>query len=197
MLEGTGSLPLLGGVLRPRVVSGLRYDGGDAETGAGIELGGGLAYAAGRLSLELNARGLLAHQDRDYEEWGFSTSMQYRAHEDSRGLSMRVGSEWGATQSGVQSMWQRPDASQRLPTAQMPPSQRLRAELNYGFLSKNEKSLWVPFLQAESATGNQALRFGLRMNNNEQSSAAIDFTQHININGEAQNAILLQAEMRW
>ena len=73
----------------------------------------------------------------------------------------------------------------------------MRAELNYGFLSKNEKSLWAPYLQAESATGNQALRLGLRMNNNEQSSAAIEFTQQINTNGEAQNAIQLQAEMRW
>ena len=44
--------------------------GGDAETGAGLELGGGLGYAAGNLSVEVSARGLVAHEDTAYEEWG-------------------------------------------------------------------------------------------------------------------------------
>ena len=73
MLEGAGVVPLaLGGVLTPTVEAGLRYDTGDAETGAGLEVGGGLGYAARRLSVTVNARGLLAHQDTAYEEWGFS-----------------------------------------------------------------------------------------------------------------------------
>ena len=50
MLEGAGVVPLaLGGVLTPTVEAGLRYDTGDAETGAGLEVGGGLGYAARRL----------------------------------------------------------------------------------------------------------------------------------------------------
>ena len=73
MIEGSGSMPLsTGGVLKPSLEAGLRYDGGDAETGAGIELGGGLGYAAGNLSFEVNARALVAHEDTEYEEWGFS-----------------------------------------------------------------------------------------------------------------------------
>ena len=39
LLEGSGSLPVWGGTLRPTVEAGLRYDGGDAETGAGRRLG--------------------------------------------------------------------------------------------------------------------------------------------------------------
>ena len=58
MLEGAGTLPLaLGGVLTPTVEAGLRYDTGDAETGAWLEVGGGLGYAARRLSVTVNARG--------------------------------------------------------------------------------------------------------------------------------------------
>ena len=85
--------------------AGIRYDAGDAETGAGLEAGGGLGYAFGRLSLEVNARGLLAHRDTRYEEWGFSGAVAYTPSEDGRGLSLRLGSGWGATHSGVQSLW--------------------------------------------------------------------------------------------
>ena len=112
VLEGRGSVPLAwGGDLSPRLEVGLRYDGGDAETGAGLELGGGLGYAAGNLSVEVSARGLVAHEDTAYEEWGFSSSISYAPSEDGRGLSMRLGSAWGATQSGVQSLWNQQDAS--------------------------------------------------------------------------------------
>ena len=111
MLEGSGSMPLAGGVLKPTLEAGVRYDAGDAETGAGLEVGGGLGYAAGRLSVEINARGLLAHQDTGYEEWGFGGSIAYTPSEDGRGLSMRLGSAWGAGQSGVQSLWSRRDVS--------------------------------------------------------------------------------------
>ena len=34
-----------GSWLAPFVESGVRYDGGDAETGRGVEIGGGLRYA--------------------------------------------------------------------------------------------------------------------------------------------------------
>ena len=104
MLEGSGSMPVAGGVLRPTLEAGLRVDGGDAETGAGF------GYAAGQFAVEVKARTLLAHEDTEYEEWGFSGSMRYRPRSDGRGLSMNLGSAWVATQSGVQSLWARQDA---------------------------------------------------------------------------------------
>ena len=54
MLEGSGSMPMAtGGVLKPTLEAGLRYDDGDAETGAGLEIGAGLGYAAGALAVEV------------------------------------------------------------------------------------------------------------------------------------------------
>ena len=54
-----------GGALTPSLEVGLRHDGGDAETGTGIEVGGGLSYAdpALGLTVEAKARGLVAHED--------------------------------------------------------------------------------------------------------------------------------------
>ena len=67
-----------GAALTPNVELGLRYDDGAAETGAGVELGGGLRYAdpVRGLTVEATARSLLAHEDGGYEEWGLSGSLQ-------------------------------------------------------------------------------------------------------------------------
>ena len=165
MLEGSGSMPLAtGGVLKPTLEAGLRYDAGDAETGAGLEVGGGLGYAAGRLSVEINARGLLAHEDTGYEEWGFGGSIAYTPSEDGRGLSMRLGSAWGATQSGVQSLWSRQDASGLVRNAAFDAAQRYQVELRYGFDGRKGHARWEPYVGVESGDGSsRALRLGVTL----------------------------------
>ena len=64
-LEGAHERRLASGsVLTPVLELGVRHDGGDGETGVGVEIGGGLRYAdadAG-LSSEVRVRGLAAHQ---------------------------------------------------------------------------------------------------------------------------------------
>ena len=63
-LEGSRGFSLGGRVaLTPSVELGLRQDGGDAETGAGMDIGGGLAFtdAVTGLSLDLRVRTLLVH----------------------------------------------------------------------------------------------------------------------------------------
>ena len=54
-LEGTWR----GGALVPRLEVGVRHDGGDAETGFGLDLGGGLAWSdpASGIAAEVSARG--------------------------------------------------------------------------------------------------------------------------------------------
>ena len=49
-----------GATFTPSAEIGLRHDGGDAETGTGVEIGGGLRYIAGALTIE----GPSAHADR-------------------------------------------------------------------------------------------------------------------------------------
>ena len=66
VLEGSREVNFGGASLTPSVQVGMRYDGGDAETGVGVELGGGVRFAASGLTMEVRGRGLLAHEDRDY-----------------------------------------------------------------------------------------------------------------------------------
>ena len=46
----------------PSAEVGLRHDGGDAETGTGVEVGAGLRYIAGPLTIEGQVRTLVAHE---------------------------------------------------------------------------------------------------------------------------------------
>ena len=200
MLEGSGSMRLAtGGVLKPKLEAGLRYDTGDAETGAGLEVGGGLGYATGRLSVEVNARGLLAHRDTEYEEWGFSGSIAYTPSADGRGLSMRLGSAWGATQSGVQSLWSRQDASGLVRNAAFDAAQRYQVELRYGLDGKKGRARWEPYMGVESGEGSsRALRLGVKLTSGRRLDAGLELGQRQGRPGaDPEQAVQLRGALRW
>ena len=52
-----------GATFTPSAELGLRHDGGDTETGTGIEVGAGLRYSIGSVTIEAQARTLVAHED--------------------------------------------------------------------------------------------------------------------------------------
>ena len=200
MLEGSGTMRLGGGgTLRPRVEAGLRYDGGDAETGAGIELGAGLTYGAGRLTVEVNARGLVAHRDTEYKEWGFSGSIAYAPGKDGRGLTVNLGSAWGATQSGVQSLWSRPDASGLMRNAAFDAAQRYQAELRYGLDGPKGRALWVPYMGLESGDGSSlALHLGVTLTSGRRLDAGLELGQRQGRPGaDPEHEVQLRGALRW
>ena len=200
MLEGSGAMPLgTGGVLKPKLEAGLRYDAGDAETGRGFEVGGGLGYAAGRLSVEVNARALVAHQDSEYEEWGFSGAIAYTPSEEGRGLSMRLGSDWGATHSGVESLWSRQDASGLVRHAAFDAAQRHQAELRYGLDGLRGRVRWAPYIGVESGGGSpQALRLGVTLTSGRHFDAGLELGQRQGGPGaDPEYAGQLRATLRW
>lgn len=51
---------------------GLRNDGGHAENGTGVEIGGGVRLAGQNVSVEAQMRTLLAQEETGYEEWDSS-----------------------------------------------------------------------------------------------------------------------------
>ena len=68
----------------PTAQIGLRHDGGDAETGMGIEVGAGMRYTWGALTVEGRVRTLVAHEDSGYREWGASGAGRERARPHAR-----------------------------------------------------------------------------------------------------------------
>ena len=96
-----------GARLETSLEAGMRYDGGDGETGAGAELGGGLRYAShgGGLVIEGKARALVGGKG-DTEEWGLSGLIKLNPAANGRGLSFSLTPGYGATASGVERLWQ-------------------------------------------------------------------------------------------
>ena len=78
-------------------------------------------------------------------------------------MSTRLGSAWGATQSGVQSLWSRQDASGLVRNAAFEAAQRYQVELRYGLDGKTGRARWEPFVGVESGEGaSRALRLGVK-----------------------------------
>ena len=95
-----------GGAFTPSLEVGARWDGGDGETGAGMELGGGVEWTlpSRGLSVEARGRALVAHQG-DVEEWGVSGTARLSPGSGGRGLSLALSPRWGASESGLARLW--------------------------------------------------------------------------------------------
>ena len=100
-LDHTG--PYVAG--QPSLEAGLRRDGGDAETGAGVDLGGGLIVsdALTGLSADVRVRMLLVHQDQGFRDRGVSLSFGYNSTPSTPlGFMAKLTPSWGgqATSGG-------------------------------------------------------------------------------------------------
>ena len=92
-----------GGSLVPKLEVGARHDGGDAETGFGIELGGGVKWTdpGMGISLDLSGRTLIAHGDDDLKDRGFSAALAYDpAPTTKRGASLSLRQDFGGRATG-------------------------------------------------------------------------------------------------
>ena len=103
--EGSRGFTFGGGrvSLTPSVEVGLRRDGGDAETGAGMDVAGGLAFTdtATGLSLDVRVWALVVHQAEGFSERGTSLSFGWDATPSSPlWLATRVAPSWGGHAQG-------------------------------------------------------------------------------------------------
>ncbi len=103
-LEGARPFRLEGGAtLTPSFEIGGRLDGGDAETGFGVDIGGGIAWVhpASGISADLKGRGLLAHESRGFSNLGISGSFAWDPDSASnRGPSLTLRQTMGTSATG-------------------------------------------------------------------------------------------------
>ena len=110
-LEGRYRMALEGGgSLVPKLEIGARHDGGDAETGFGVEIGGGIAWVDPGLglSLDVSGRTLIAHGDDDLKDRGYAASLAFDpAPATRRGPSLSLRQEFGGrAQGGLDALFQ-------------------------------------------------------------------------------------------
>ena len=86
------------GGLAPYVQVGGRYDGGDGQTGAGLETVAGVRYTSERVEFEARGRWLAAHAAAGYEEYGALGRLAVKPRADGTGFQANVAPRWGAAQ---------------------------------------------------------------------------------------------------
>ncbi len=136
-LEGSRGFTLGGALsLRPSVEVGLRHDGGDAETGAGVDVGGGLvaSHASSGLAVDVRVRTLLVHEAEGFSERGVSLSLSWNPTPSTPlGLTARLVPSWGGqATSGADALWGRDTMAGLGARGGLASGNRLDAELGYG-----------------------------------------------------------------
>ena len=156
---GTGD----GAWLTPSLELGLRHDGGDAETGTGIEVGGGIRYEGAGVALEASVRGLVAHEEAGYEEWGASGSVRIEPDASGRGLSLMLTPVWGAAAGSTDRLWSLPDARGLAGDAEFEAESRLDAVVGYGFSVLGGRGVATPHAGWSRSGESEAWRIGQRL----------------------------------
>ena len=185
-----------GGSLTPWGELGLRHDGGDGETGAGLEVGGGLRYqnpAAG-WTTEGYGRWLAVHAGA-LREWGFGAVVRYAPGASGRGPSVSLMPGWGDTASGVQRLWERGATDPTMPGA---PGSRLDAQFGYGFAALRGRGVLTPFgtvsLDREYGRG---YRLGSRLAVGRSMSLSLEAERRERAAAAAVHAIMVRGALRF
>ena len=193
-----------GGSIAPKLEVGARHDGGSAEAGLGVEVGGGIAWTDPRLGIKLDLLGrtLISHEDDDMGDKGFSASLAFDRRPDSeQGLALTLRQDIGATASGgLEALFANDPLARR---TQGSDSGRLTAELGYGWPLFGDRFIGVPHL-GYSLTGNgREIGFGWRLAPDKELGAA-DITLKVlatraeSLQGEpADHRIGIEIQARW
>ena len=186
-------------MLSPSFELGVRYDDGDAETGFGMELGGGLRYTDALLGLtvETKARALLAHEDGGYEEWGVGGSLSLDPGRLGRGLALRLDSGWGLAESGAQALWQRQTTAGIAPQHDPSAQGRLSAELGYGMDVSWTYGILTPYSGMEWTGASHTLRLGWRYTLGRQLSLSLDGERREDGHTPPEYALMLRTVLPW
>ena len=186
--------------LTPSLEAGVRLDGGDAETGAGVELGAGLGWAdpASGVSAELRGRWLAAHESSGYEEWGASGSLRIDPGASGRGLSLTLASVVGAAGSGTGNLWSAADARGIAPGREFEAARSLDSELGYGLSGPFRLGTATPYAGLGLADGGaRAWRAGVRWRVAPEVSLGLEGTRSESASADPEQGLMLRGAVRW
>jgi hypothetical protein len=184
-----------GASLTPWGELGLRHDGGDGETGAGLEIGGGLRYRNLRgWTTEGYGRWLAAHQGA-LREWGFGAVVRYDPGAAGRGPSLSLMPGWGDTASGVQRLWERGATD---PTSPRAPGSRMDAQFGYGFAAFRGRGALTPFgtLSLDREYG-RGYRLGSRLSLGRSANLSLEAERRERADAAAVHAIFVRGAVRF
>ena len=179
-LESSWKKNLANGQVTPRLEVGIRQDGGDAETGTGLEVGGGIAWQDTNLglSLDLSGRTLVSHDSDDLEDRGYAASFTFDPQPDSqRGLSLTVNQDWGGQSTGgLDALFAEESISERTGSAS---ESRWNAQAAYGFSMLSGRFTGSPYIGTGITDSTQEYTLGWRLTPVHTTGKALNFTMDV------------------
>ena len=206
VLDGSRTFALASGAtLAPSLELGLRHDGGDAETGTGVEFGGGLGYAdpSRGLDMALKVHGLAVHSQDGYEEWGVTGQLRLVPGGNAgRGLSASLTPSWGVDPSGSERLWAEPASTGLAANGGAEPSSRLDGEIGYGMALWGDRFTGTPNVGFGMSDTAREYRMGWRLTSADPGDPGfeigLDATRREAVNdNEAEHGVMLKSLMRW
>ena len=205
-LEGAYERRLAGGgSLTPSLEAGVRHDGGDGETGLGVELSGGLAWRDPALGLTVEGRGrALLMRRGGIGEWGASGSVLLDPGAGGLGPSFGLRPSWGAAaEGGVGRLWEDgPDSPFDRAAAndgETPsPAAGLEAELGYGLEVLDGHGVLTPYGGLSlSDGGSRSWRVGGRLAIGPSLSLGLEGQRRKSANEAPDHGVTLTATANW
>ncbi len=202
-LEGSYRMALEGGGhLTPKLEVGARHDGGDAETGFGVEIGGGIAWSdpALGLSLDVSGRTLIAHGDDDLKDRGYAASLAFDPDPATqRGASLSLRQEFGGQANGGLDALFQPAALEDRTGSEA--TSRWSMEAAYGFPAFGGRWTGSPHVGLGLATGARDYSLGWRLTPEAASAPDLSFglraTRRESDTAQAEHTVGFEATARW
>ncbi len=194
-LEGDGHLT-------PKLEAGARHDGGDAETGFGVEVGGGITWVDPGLglSLDVSGRTLLAHENGDLEDRGVSASLAFDpAPASARGASFGLRQDFGGqAQGGLDALFASAPLEDRTGSEA---TSRWAMEAAYGFPAFGGFYTGSPHVGMGLATGARDYHLGWRLTPEAASAPDLSFgakaTRRESDAQAAEHTVGFEITVRW
>ena len=187
-----------GATFTPSAEVGLRHDGGDAETGSGVEVGAGLSYIAGPLTIEGQVRMLVAHEESGYEEWGASGAIRMTPSASGRGLTLSIAPAWGRTGSATERLWSAHDARGLGADNEFEAAGQLAMDAGYGVGLPGNRGVLTPYAgMTLGDAGARTIRTGTRWQFNPDTVVSVEATRQASDASEGANEVRLRAALRF
>ncbi len=211
-IEGRWTFRFAGGGITPKIEAGLRHDGGDAETGFGVEVGGGVAWTHPELGIEIDLAGrlLIAHEDGAVADRGFSVSFGYDPKPDSeRGLSLTLRQDLGGQSSGgLDALFANEPISRYVSWGGIRDTGRWTMEAGYGLPAFDRRFVATPHVSYGVSHGAREVGIGWRLAPEKLApdeavgvggdlSLAVIATRRESLLGPADNRIGIEIRARW
>ena len=199
IVEGERAFDMGGGTtFTPSAEVGLRQDGGDAETGTGVEVGAGVRYTAGALTIEGQARTLVAHEASGYEEWGMSGAIRVTPSASGRGLTLSIAPAWGRTGSATERLWSAHDATALGADGEFEADSQLAIDAGYGIGFAGNRGVLTPYVgMTLGDSGNRTVRTGTRWQLGPDAVLGLEATRQASDAGEADNQLTMRIALRF